>query len=196
MTTVVLLLGLSGDMTNEDYQSKMTCIYVFIIMSVSFYCGQLVMSRFGISIFGLRIAGGMIVGIIGFRMLFPQQPSHKTLEADEKKKEISNNIAFVPLAMPSTAGPGTIAMIISMSSTVKSGGYNVSTWVVYASSIPLLLLCIILWFCMRNAGSIMRFMGKSGIEATSKIMGFLLVCVGTQFIINGVKELILSFQNI
>ncbi|WP_416380751.1 MarC family NAAT transporter [Gilliamella sp. B3023] len=195
LTTVVLLLGLSGDMTNEDYQSKMTCIYVFIIMSVSFYCGQLVMSRFGISISGLRIAGGMIVGIIGFRMLFPQQPSHKTLEADEKKKEISNNIAFVPLAMPSTAGPGTIAMIISMSSTVKSGGYNVSTWVVYASSIPL-LLCIILWFCMRNAGSIMRFMGKSGIEATSKIMGFLLVCVGTQFIINGVKELILSFQNI
>lgn len=182
-------------MTNEDYQSKMTCIYVFIIMSVSFYCGQLVMSRFGISISGLRIAGGMIVGIIGFRMLFPQQPSHKTLEADEKKKEISNNIAFVPLAMPSTAGPRTIAMIISMSSTVKSGGYNVSTWVVYASSIPL-LLCIILWFCMRNAGSIMQFIGKSGIEATSKIMGFLLVCVGTQFIINGVKELILSFQNI
>ncbi|MCX8580219.1 hypothetical protein J3U18_00730 [Gilliamella sp. B3482] len=42
----------------------------------------------------------------------------------------------------------------------------------------------------------MRFMGKSGIEATSRIMVFLLVCVGTQFIINGVKELILSFPNI
>lgn len=97
--------------------------------------------------------------------------------------------------MPSTSGPRTIAMIISMSSTVKSGRYNVSTWVVYASSIPL-LLCIILWFCMRCAGSIMRFMGKSGIEATSRIMGFLLVCVGAQFIINGVKELILSFPNI
>ncbi|MCO6550763.1 MULTISPECIES: MarC family NAAT transporter [unclassified Gilliamella] len=199
LTTVVLLLGLSGDMTNEErnYQSKLTCIYVFIIMVVSFYCGQLVMSTFGISIPGLRIAGGMIVGVIGFRMLFPQQPSHKTLEADAKKQEISNNIAFVPLAMPSTAGPGTIAMIISMSSTVKSGGYDVSTWVVYTASILVpLLLCIILWFCMRSAGSIMRFMGKSGIEATSRIMGFLLVCVGTQFIINGIKEIILNFPNI
>lgn len=86
-------------------------------------------------------------------------------------------------------------MIISMSSTLKSGGYNLSTWVVYASSIPL-LLCIILWFCMRSAGSMLQFMGKSGIEATSRIMRFLLVCVGAQFIINGVKELILSFPNI
>nr|WP_255305700.1 MarC family protein [Gilliamella apicola] len=102
---------------------------------------------------------------------------------------------MLAFSMPSTSGPRTIAMIISMSSTVKSGRYNVSTWVVYASSIPL-LLCIILWFCMRCAGSIMRFMGKSGIEATSRIMFFLLVCVGTQFIINGVKELILSFSNI
>ncbi len=73
--------------------------------------------------------------------------------------------------MPSTAGPGTIAMIISMSSTVKSGGYNVSTWVVYASSIPL-LLCIILWFCMRNAGSIMRFMGKVALKPLQKLWGF------------------------
>lgn len=158
-------------MTNEDYQSKMTCIYVFIIMSVSRYCGQLVISTFGISISGLRIAGGMIVGIIGFRMLSPQQPSHKTLEADEKKKEISNNIAFVPLAMPSTAGPRTIAMIISMSSTVKSGGYNVSTWVVYASSIPL-LLCIILWFCIRSAGSIMRFMEKVALKPLRELCAF------------------------
>lgn len=197
LTTVVLLLGLSGDMTNEErnYQSKMTCIYVFIIMVTSFYCGQLIMSTFGISIPGLRIAGGMIVGFIGFKMLFPQQPSHKTVEVDAKEKETSNNIAFVPLAMPSTAGPGTIAMIISTASTVKGGGYHVSTWVIYASSILVpLLLCIILWFSMRSAGSIMRFMGKSGIEATSRIMGFLLVCMGTQFMINGILELIRTYH--
>jgi len=89
LTTVVLLLGLSGDMTNEErnYQSKLTCIYVFLIMVVSFYCGQLVMHTFGISIPGLRIAGGMIVGVIGFRMLFPQQPSIKPLKQMQKRKK-------------------------------------------------------------------------------------------------------------
>ena len=83
-------------MTNEDYQSKMTCIYVFIIMSVSFYCGQLVMSRFGISISGLRIAGGMIVGIIGFRMLSPQQLSHKTLKLMRRKKKFQIILHLFP----------------------------------------------------------------------------------------------------
>ncbi len=196
LTTVALLLGLSGDMTNDErnHQSKLTCIYVFIIMVVSFYCGQIVMNTFGISIPGLRIAGGLIVAFIGFRMLFPQQPVHKTPEADAKKKEPSNNIAFVPLAMPSTAGPGTIAMIISMASTVQNNGYDVSTWVIYTASILVpLILCLILWFCMRSAGSIMRLIGKSGIEATSRIMGFLLVCMGTQFVINGILELIHSY---
>ncbi len=199
LTTVVLLLGLSGDMTNEErnYQSKMTCIYVFIIMVVAFYCGQLVMSTFGISIPGLRIAGGMIVGFIGFRMLFPQQASHKSIEAENKKEEASNNIAFVPLAMPSTAGPGTIAMIISVASTINNGSMTVTPWVVYATSILVpLILCIILWFCMRSASSIMRFMGKSGIEAISRVMGFLLVCMGTQFVINGIIELVRSYPTI
>ncbi|MDF7667600.1 MarC family NAAT transporter [Orbaceae bacterium ESL0727] len=198
-TTVVLLLGLSGDMTNEErnYQSKMTCIYVFIILVISFYCGQLVMNTFGISIPGLRIAGGMIVGLIGFRMLFPQQPSYKNIEATHKKEQADSNIAFVPLAIPSTAGPGTIAMVITVASTVNNGGYVVSKWVVYTASIIVpLLLCIILWFCMRSAGSIMRFMGKSGVEATSRVMGFLLVCMGTQFVINGIKEIIINFPNI
>ncbi|XKM12575.1 MarC family NAAT transporter [Orbaceae bacterium ac157xtp] len=198
LTTVVLLLGLSGDMTNDErnYQSKMTCIYVFIIMIVSFYGGHIVMNTFGISIPGLRIAGGMIVAFIGFRMLFPQQGSIKTPEVEAKKKEASTNIAFVPLAMPSTAGPGTIAMIISMASTVESGDYNVATWVIYVASflVPL-LLCIILYMSMRSAGTILRFLGKSGIEATSRIMGFLLVCMGIQFIINGIKELVLSYPN-
>lgn len=199
LTTVALLLGLSGDMTNDERnrQSNWTCIYVFIIMVVSFYCGQVVMKTFGISIPGLRIAGGMIVAFIGFRMLFPQQPVHKTPEADAKKKEPSNNIAFVPLAMPSTAGPGTIAMIISMASTVQSGGYDVTPWVIYVASILVpLLLCLILWGCMRSAGAIMRLIGKSGIEAASRIMGFLLVCMGTQFVINGILELIHSYPHI
>jgi small neutral amino acid transporter SnatA (MarC family) len=65
------------------------------------------------------------VAFIGFRMLFPQQKAHDSMEAKIKSEELEDeptaNIAFVPLAMPSTAGPGTIAMIISSASTVKHG---------------------------------------------------------------------------
>ncbi len=54
----------------------------------------------------------------------------------------------------------------------------------------LLLLGVILWACLRSSGAIMRLVGKGGIEAISRLMGFLLVCMGVQFIINGVLEII------
>lgn len=130
LTTVALFLGLAGNMSSAERnrQSLMASVYVFAIMMVAYYAGQLVMDTFGISIPGLRIAGGLIVAFIGFRMLFPQQKAIDSPEAKSKSEELedepSANIAFVPLAMPSTAGPGTIAMIISSASTVIKKGPN------------------------------------------------------------------------
>ena len=199
LTTVALFLGLSGNMNSAERnrQSMMASIYVFAIMMVAYYAGQVVMNTFGISIPGLRIAGGLIVAFIGFRMLFPQQKAHESLEAQSKSEELKEeptaNIAFVPLAMPSTAGPGTIAMIISSASTVKHG-VNFPEWVVLVAP-PLIfaLVGLILWGCLRSSGAIMRLVGKGGIEAISRLMGFLLVCMGVQFIINGVLEIIKTY---
>ena len=126
LTTVALFLGLAGDMNREqrNQQSLMASVYVFAIMMVAYYAGQLVMNTFGISIPGLRIAGGLIVAFIGFRMLFPAPKSPDAADVqhalDDKHSKPAPNIAFVPLAMPSTAGPGTIAMIISSASTVRT----------------------------------------------------------------------------
>ncbi len=53
---------------------------------------------------------------------------------------------------------------------------------------------VILWACLRSSGAIMRLVGKGGIEAISRLMGFLLVCMGVQFIINGVLEIISTWH--
>ena len=181
LTTVALFLGLAGNMNNAERnkQALMASVYVFAILMVSWYAGQVVMNTFGISIPGLRIAGGLIVAFI---------------KSEELQDEPTANIAFVPLAMPSTAGPGTIAMIISSASTVKHG-VDFPEWVVLAAPpIIFLLLGVILWACLRSSGAIMRLVGKGGIEAISRLMGFLLVCMGVQFIINGVLEIISTWH--
>lgn len=199
LTTVALFLGLAGNMNKaeRDRQSLMASVYVFAIMMVAWYAGQVVMSTFGISIPGLRIAGGLIVAFIGFRMLFPQQKVHESPEASTKSAELVEepdaNIAFVPLAMPSTAGPGTIAMIISSASTLRHSA-TFPEWVtLIAPPLIFLIVSVILWGCLRSSGAVMRLVGKSGIEAISRLMGFLLVCMGVQFIINGVLEIISSY---
>ncbi len=199
LTTVALFLGLAGDMNREqrNHQSLMTSVYVFAIMMVAYYAGQLVMNTFGISIPGLRIAGGLIVAFIGFRMLFPAQKATDTTDAQDALEERSGkevpNIAFVPLAMPSTAGPGTIAMIISSASTVRSGSAFPEWVIMLAPPLIFALIGVILWGCLRSSGAIMRWVGKDGIEAISRLMGFLLVCMGVQFIINGVLEIIQTY---
>lgn len=200
LTTVALFLGLAGNMNREERnrQSLMASVYVFAIMMVAFYAGQVVMNTFGISIPGLRIAGGLIVAFIGFRMLFPQQKIEDQPEVESKSEELDRhptaNIAFVPLAMPSTAGPGTIAMIISSASTIKHGA-DFPDWVLMVAPVPVFLsVSIILWGCLRSSGAIMKLVGKGGIEAISRLMGFLLVCMGVQFIINGILEIVTTFH--
>lgn len=196
LTTVALFLGLAGNMNKQqrDRIAYMTALNVFIIMIVAYYAGQVVMNTFGISIPGLRIAGGLIVAFIGFRMLFPAPKSAPSAtQVDDQKEEVDTNISFVPLAMPSTAGPGTIAMIISSASTVREAG-EFTPWVLTVAP-PLIFLVVglILWVSLLFSGSIMRVVGKGGIDAISRMMGFLLVCMGVQFIINGILEIIKNY---
>lgn len=200
LATVALFLGLSQGMSRRERlrQTRLAAIYVFCIMMVAFYAGTLVMKTFGISIPGLRIAGGMIVAFIGFRMLFPQQSIEQIPEVEQKSEEMESrkttNIAFVPLAMPGAAGPGTLALIISSASSLQSGVVHFPAWVLH--SVPVMIFLItsfILWLSLQSADAIMRLIGKSGIEAFSRLMGFLLVCMGVQFVINGVMEIVTPF---
>lgn len=194
LSTVALMLGLVGDMPPAEIrrQAARASMYVFAIMVIAFYGGQALMNMFGISLPGLRIGGGLIVTYIGFRMLFPTQSLVETPETSAKRIELhtqaSQDIAFVPLAMPTTAGPGTIAMLISLASSVRASPFP--SWIILvAPTLVCLLISIILWLCLRSADRIMRFFGKSGIEAIARLMGFLLACMGVQFVINGVLEI-------
>lgn len=205
LTTVAVMLGISGNMTKEqrNQQSLMACVYIFAIMTIAFYAGQLVMNTFGISIPGLRIAGGLIVAFIGFGMLFP---SNETTDdsaslsnedpAVSKKRQKAPNIAFVPLAMPSTAGPGTIAMIISSAASM-TGDVGFSPWVLKVAPVATFLaVSLVVWLTLKSSTSIMKWLGSSGIDAISRIMGFLLICMGVQFVINGVIEIIADLPHL
>jgi multiple antibiotic resistance protein len=193
-TTVALFLALSKGLSREEKnkQAFLTAFYVFIIMTLTYYIGEFVMGVFNISIPGLRIAGGGILIVIGSRMLFPQ-PRETSSSGDGAVERTS--FAFIPLAMPSTAGPGTIAMIISAAATIKNNTVF-PPWVLLTAP-PLIFLSVslTLWCCLLASDLIMKATGESGIDAISRLMGFLLVCMGVQFAINGSIEIIQTIIN-
>jgi multiple antibiotic resistance protein len=201
LTTVALFIGLSSHMTQAERmrQALLTAFYVFLILIVAFYGGQAVMSAFGISIPALRIGGALIVSSIGFSMLFPKSALDDTPEVGEKSEELkrraATDIAFVPLAMPTTAGPGTIAMVVTVASSIPADTHF-APWVLKVAPVLVgLVISALVWICLRSADLIMRVLGRSGIEAVSRLMGFLLVCMGVQFAIYGILEIVGTIVN-
>lgn len=194
LTSATVLLALTGRYpeAERNRQINRATIYVVIMLLLCFYAGHAIISGFGISIPGLRVAGGLIVSYIGFGMLFPPA---RVAEDDVQVEMASHatsaklkDIAFIPLTMPCTTGPGTIAFIISASSGTPGG---LMSPMVHASVIiTALLFALVFWLCLRGATKIMRFMGETGVDAMARLMGFLLVCIGVQFIINGISDLL------
>ncbi|VVN00276.1 hypothetical protein PS662_03309 [Pseudomonas fluorescens] len=187
-TTVALFLALSKGLSQpeKNQQAFLTSFYVFLIMTITYYIGEFVMEVFSISIPGLRMAGGGILIVMGLKMLFPPPPQPTATSSMIEQ----TNFAFIPLAMPSTAGPGTIAMIISSAATIKNSTAFPAWVLLTAPPLIFLFTAVILWICLRGSGIVMRVTGVSGIDAISRLMGFLLVCMGAQFVINGSLEVI------
>src|SRR3546814_20488358 len=118
LTSATLLLSLGRTLSLQDLNLQITqsSIYVVAIMLVTYFAGYWVMQSFGVSIPGLRIAGGLIVAFIGFTMLFPPQSEDEMHDAEANAESLARrkpvHIAFVPLALPRNAGPGPIALLI------------------------------------------------------------------------------------
>ena len=191
-STAVLLLGISSHLSNEERNSQIAraCLYMTGILITFLLMGHLVMVAFGISIPGIRIAGGLVIGFLGFRMLFPDEDQI----TGEGKREAQQkpDISFSPLAMPSLSGPGAIAAVITMSSSIN-GRRGIDKLFAYIGIILAIFITAILsWIILRGAGTLRRFLGVNGINSLSRIMGFLLICIGAQFAINGVRDLALD----
>jgi multiple antibiotic resistance protein len=181
---VPLVMTVTSHLSVEERQRQVrrACLYTFVLMVSFLVAGGVIMNFFGISIPGMRIAGGMIVAFLGFRMLFPNAP---TPASDVARAQVKDDVAFTPLAMPGLSGPGTFAVVMSLSSqaSARQGWDQVVDFLGVATGI--LLVAIISWLALRGAERFNRLLGATGMVALTRLMGFLMICIGVQFIING-----------
>ncbi len=186
-SAVGLVVSITADLTDAERteQIRRACIYMFWILTAFLVAGGLIMNFFGISIPGLRIAGGLVVSFLGFGMLFPDQHLGSGQEREEAK--LKRDISFTPLAMPSLSGPGSIAVVVGMSSTAQSGLHPVTNHILVCVGIA--ITALISYVVLRAATRLDKVLGTIGMNAVARIMGFMLICIGVQFVINGVLEI-------
>ena len=157
-------------------------LIAFVIITVFIFSGDFIFKVFGITIVSFRIAGGILVAVIGYHMINGNHsPSYKGMEQQAVNSD-PMSIAISPLAMPLFAGPGTITTALSLA----NGGLRNQLITVVAFA----LLCVITYLLLRSAKQIAGFFGKNLMKIITKMMGLLLFSIGIQMIIVSVQTLI------
>jgi multiple antibiotic resistance protein len=178
-----IFLSITEGMTAFDRKNQAfkACLYAFIILFVSLLAGTFILKFFSISLPAIQIAGGLLIARTGFQMLGPQKVHHQT-EAEEEEAREKEDISFVPLAMPLLAGPGSMAVMINLATEVTFW----SEWLIY--SLAAAAVCVISYFVLVESLWLLRILGVNGMNALSKLMGFLLLALAIQFMINGAES--------
>lgn len=157
-------------------------LIAFVIITVFIFSGDFIFKVFGITIISFRIAGGILVAVIGYHMINGNHsPSYKGMEQQAVNSD-PMSIAISPLAMPLFAGPGTITTALSLA----NGGLQNQLITVVAFA----LLCVITYLLLRSAKQIAGFLGENLMKIITKMMGLLLFSIGIQMIIVSVQTLL------
>jgi multiple antibiotic resistance protein len=184
-------LGL--DVKTRVQVSRWVAIYAFCIVAVSLYVGAYVLSFFGISIPVLRVAGGIIVALSGWRMLTePDATEQRRSETPNPRWNVvsPSKLAFYPLTMPLTTGPGTISVAISIGAS-RPHGFHATLLEFFVETLAaVVLLALLVYVAYRHSARLAEFSGATGTSIVVRLSAFLLFCIGIQILWNGLSELL------
>jgi multiple antibiotic resistance protein len=155
-------------------------LYMFGILLLFFIGGNFIMQFFGITLDGIRVAGGLVVAHVGFKLMNPKKADTHGPE-EEAEAKAKPDISLSPLAIPLLAGPGSMAVVMSFSSyheSIYSPG-------MVGMLVGIFAVCATCWIMLREADSVLAVLGVNGANALTKIMAFLLLAIGVQLAMNG-----------
>ncbi|KAA3625684.1 MAG: MarC family protein [Proteobacteria bacterium] len=146
--------------------------------------GDLMLKSLGISLEALRVAGGILLLLIGIDMVFARSSGGtSTTDDEEKEARTKQDIAVFPLATPLIAGPGAMGAAILL--MADSEGDMVRQGVVLGALLALMLLTLAL---LLLAGRVQRLLGVTAMHVISRVFGVLLSALAVQFILDGIRQ--------
>ncbi|MFC7773654.1 MarC family protein [Flavobacterium sp. GCM10027622] len=184
---IPVFVGLTSGYSKEELAktSLWTAINVFIILIVAYFMGEYVLQFFGVKLEALRIAGGLIIANSGFGLLSGQVKKRKGINKKvETEAQQKHAIALTPLAMPLLAGPGSISLLIAFYQEHNN-------WVARSIAVVSILgVAVAIYLVLRSANYLVKYLGESGIVAISRIVGFFVIAIGIQYIVEALIKII------
>lgn len=172
-------------------KARVVSFYAFMLLLGTAVFGNLIMHFFGITIAYVKIGGGLVVFYTAWKMLDGNRNDEAHLQNSD-----GNEFLFMPLTMPLTAGPGTIAVCLELSSKMIQMKHDwVSVISGYGAIIAAIALnALIIFLCYKYSGKLVKSIGTTGKVVVTKMSAFLVLCISVGMVWGGIEILIKSLN--
>ena len=164
-------------------------VYSLLMMLGALGLGSYVLAFFGISLAALRIAGGIILALFAWELLGApeKREERKQEQASEVSASSKEDIAFFPLTLPFTVGPGTISVAVAIGS-----GHPTDRQLSFFAGVALaaVLLAGVIALTYAYSDRLIDKLGRNGSRTVTRLSAFLLFCIGIQLLITGVVDVL------
>jgi len=191
LSAVPIYLAMTSDLSPERRRHTLRrAVITAVLVLIAFTAlGSWIMRLYGITTPAFRIAGGIIFLGIGADMLHARRSGVKTTmqEAVEVVDQGKDDIGIVPLGLPTLAGPGAITTVVTLNA--QAGAYPMRVASIY---VAIVVVMAISWGALAVAPMLLRRFRETGLNVMTRIMGLLVMVVGVQFVIEGVRAVALD----
>jgi len=156
-----------------------TCFVVLLVFSLA---GTLIFKMFGITLAAFKIAGGIILGLIGLDMIRARRSPTKETPGETEEGAGKEDVGIIPLGIPMLAGPGSISSVMVLMS--QNADWQHSLVVIGAIGLSAGLSYVVL----AGADRVSDYLHETGIRILTRMMGLLLLAIAVQFVLNGLKD--------
>ncbi len=156
-----------------------TCFIALLAFS---FAGTYIFELFGITLGAFRIAGGLILGLIGLDMLRARRSPTKETPGEAEEGAHKEDVGIIPLGIPMLAGPGAISsvMVLMAQNTDWPHALTIVAAIALVAAMSFMVLAASDW--------VSTHLHETGVAILTRMMGLLLTAIAVQFVLNGLKD--------
>lgn len=171
--------------------ARKVATYSAVVLLVALWIGSHLLQFFGVSLSALRIAGGLVVLSSAWTLLLsPDSHEGRDQAARDSRPD---DMAFFPLTMPLTTGPGAISVAIALASNTPADP-TARLFAIGGASAAALVVAFSIWGAYALADRMSTVLGHSRANVLSRLASFVLLCIGTQIMLAGIADFVRSLS--
>ncbi len=192
-----IFLSLTADRTPEERNRLAYGVAFngFFLLLGSLLFGSTILEFFGLTVPVVRVAGGLLVAAMGWKLLNEGNPPPEREAVQSEVHSTTIGDSFYPLTLPLTVGPGSISVALTLGTRPEDDSMPHLLLLAAAAVAGILAIAITIYLSYRFAGPLARFLGKGGINVLVRLSAFILTCIGIQIAWSGISALLASLPH-